>query len=678
MNLLVPALLSNAAIVALLATGAYAVTRIWRNPQLAHALWVLVLLKLVTPPLVNVPLPAWFPTADSRQSVLAGADAARAVPLTSENDPRTEPPSTVVANDTASVTGRGASFAAAPALASSDSMRAWDLSACLLWAWAAGSFVIASVGLHRVRRFAWLVAATEFANDEIRRDADDLARDLGMRSSPPVRIVHGAIPPVVWSLGFRTEILLPAALLAQLGRNGIRSILAHELAHVRRLDHWVRWLEALVVVLYWWNPIVWLVRRELNIVEERCCDTWVVWLVPERRRTYATAIVQTVEFLAAARAVLPVAASGMARSFPLKTRVTAILAEPQAHRLSWPLRLSVVVAALVGLPLSAIPSTGTASATTSATETAAADDNPSEAAATPAADKNIADAKPVLGGRLFARGFWYRSDRIAGKMAIASIDPATGDWKPLVEDSGSFSVTPDGQTIFFDREGALWNGDAQKNENPGKVFAEAGHVVFAPDGKSMLVTTWKRKDDKPEEFEKTVWKMAIDGTAAVPLVDLAPWGMIRDWSSDGKWLLAEKNRSIHLVRPDGKESRLLLKSGDYAHFSPDGQRVVHTIPWTGKIRVIDIDGSNDRAIVELPQMIYANAAYWSPEGKHVASVLMDLAFGNDGTTPVLYADPSDTHPRIAIFDAATGEQRTLELPRQNDWDFYPTGEIEWR
>ena len=66
-------------------------------------------------------------------------------------------------------------------------------------------------------------------------------------------------------------------------------------------------------------------------------------------------------------AVLPVAASGMARSFPLKTRVTAILAEPKAHQLSWPLRVSVAVVALAGLPLSAIPSP----ATTSAIETAA-------------------------------------------------------------------------------------------------------------------------------------------------------------------------------------------------------------------------------------------------------------------------------------------------------------------
>ena len=396
----------------------------------------------------------------------------------------------------------------------------------------------------------------------------------------------------------------------------------------------------------------------------------------------------------------------MAQSFPLKARMAAILTRSQAHRLSWPLRVSVVAAGLIGLPLSAIPSTAvdlppdqnTVAVARQAVEAGAvANSTTAGAAAIPASDvvvgagaessgatvalpsdKDVSDAKPALQGRLFARGFWWRSDRLAGKMAIASIDPATGDWKPLVEDSDHFAVTPDGQTIFFSREGALWNGDARKNENPGKVFAESGNVVFAPDSKSMLVTTWKRKEDKPDQYETTVWKMGVDGTNAVPIVSLSAWGSIRDWSSDGKWLLVAKDRSIHVVSPDGTESRLLLKSGHDGQFSPDGKRVAYGMPWTGKIRVIDVDGSNDRAVVEMPQLIYANQPHWSLDGKHLASVLLDLKPGNDGVTPVLYADPGETHPRIAIIDAATGEHRTLPLPRQNDWDFFPTGEMEWR
>jgi beta-lactamase regulating signal transducer with metallopeptidase domain len=708
MTMLLSALLSNVAITTVFAVAVYALTRIWRNPQLAHALWVLVLLKLVTPPLVNVPLPAWFLAESSRPPAPGGAHDLSAESLGSEHLSAEQPPPTARPKSTSNSIGGSAMFVVMPALDATDGIRQWNWREWLLGAWGAGSLFIAAVGFKRIRRFARLVAATEFANDAIQSDAKALARDLGMHKSPAVRIVHGAIPPVVWSVGLQTEILLPAALLADLGREERRTILAHELAHVRRLDHRVRWLEALVVVLYWWNPIVWLVRRDLNRAEEECCDAWVVWLVPESRRTYAGAILQTVEFLGAAQARLPVGASGMARNFPLKNRVAAILADPQTHRLSWPLRLAVLAAALFGLPLSAVPrpsgdspplpenssaarlantagrdansNVGSAAANPAVEIAFYGAENPSSAAATPIAEQNRNEATPALRGRLFARGYWLRSDRIRGKMAIAVIDPSTADWKILVEGSDSFSVTPDGETIFFSKDGALWNGDARKNENPGKVFAETGRVVFAPDGTSMLVTTWKRKADKPEEFETIVWKMGIDGTGAVPIVDLTAWGSIRDWSSDGKWLLAEKDLSIRLVRPDGKESRPLLKRAHFAEFSRDGKRVVYSNPgiMAGRIRVIDIDGSNDRAVVELPKLTYANPSCWSPDSKHVASVLMDLKFGNDGVTPVLHADPQVSQPRIAIFDAVTGEQRTLTLPRQDDWDFFPIEGIEWR
>jgi len=49
--------LSNAAVVALLAILVWGITSLVRRPALSHALWVLVLVKLLTPPLIHVPLP---------------------------------------------------------------------------------------------------------------------------------------------------------------------------------------------------------------------------------------------------------------------------------------------------------------------------------------------------------------------------------------------------------------------------------------------------------------------------------------------------------------------------------------------------------------------------------------------------------------------------------------------
>ena len=70
--------ISNALAAVVLALLAFAVDRIFRRPALSHCFWLLVLLKLVTPPLVHVPLP-WpaEPRGDGRRSYGRGSGASR-------------------------------------------------------------------------------------------------------------------------------------------------------------------------------------------------------------------------------------------------------------------------------------------------------------------------------------------------------------------------------------------------------------------------------------------------------------------------------------------------------------------------------------------------------------------------------------------------------------------------
>ena len=56
MESLVNAMLSNALVATVLALAPLVLSRFGRSPALVHSLWLVVLLKLVTPPLVQVPL----------------------------------------------------------------------------------------------------------------------------------------------------------------------------------------------------------------------------------------------------------------------------------------------------------------------------------------------------------------------------------------------------------------------------------------------------------------------------------------------------------------------------------------------------------------------------------------------------------------------------------------------
>jgi hypothetical protein len=144
---------------------------------------------------------------------------------------------------------------------------------------------------------------------------------------------------------------LPAALWERLAPDQQDTLLAHELAHLRRRDHWVRRLELLVLGLYWWHPVVWWGRRQLHEAEEQCCDAWVVWALPAAARAYATALLETVTFLSQSRRALPVTASGAGHVRPLKRRLAMILRDPPSRTLTWGGALVVLALAALLLPL---------------------------------------------------------------------------------------------------------------------------------------------------------------------------------------------------------------------------------------------------------------------------------------------------------------------------------------
>ena len=67
--------LSNALVATLLAVVALAVTLAFRRPALAHAAWMLVLLKLLTPPLFTVPIDLPRPPQITTESAITPAIA---------------------------------------------------------------------------------------------------------------------------------------------------------------------------------------------------------------------------------------------------------------------------------------------------------------------------------------------------------------------------------------------------------------------------------------------------------------------------------------------------------------------------------------------------------------------------------------------------------------------------
>jgi len=105
----------------------------------------------------------------------------------------------------------------------------------------------------------------------------------------PVVLVRGHASPMVWCFG-RTRLLWPEVLDADATDACIDGLIVHELAHVKRRDHLVGWIELAAGVVWWWNPLFWFVRAALREQAELACDAWVISTLPNGRRAYAESL----------------------------------------------------------------------------------------------------------------------------------------------------------------------------------------------------------------------------------------------------------------------------------------------------------------------------------------------------------------------------------------------------
>jgi plasmid stabilization system protein ParE len=174
-----------------------------------------------------------------------------------------------------------------------------------------------------------------------------LSEILGV--SPPRIVVLPTGSPLLVG-GFKPTLVVPASLFERLDAQGWKGVLAHELVHLKRRDHWVGWLEMAAACLWWWNPVFWYARRRLRESAEYACDAWVVRLLPQARRSYADSLVTVVASLS--RQPLPVASIAMAahgrRIF--ERRLEMILREAVPHRMSRYATVGAVLTALLMLP----------------------------------------------------------------------------------------------------------------------------------------------------------------------------------------------------------------------------------------------------------------------------------------------------------------------------------------
>lgn len=239
------------------------------RPGVRYALWLVVIVKLVLPPSLALPSSlAWWVRPKAQISAHAAylptvvTYGPATAPLAPPPTLATEPPRT--------------SLSAAGAASSGSVTISLALLGFLVW--------------------RWRQAASNAEND---RDIPSWVTDTleeahgaaGVRRRVGLRLVQAPMSPALFGL-FRPVILLPESLTQRLSAAQLRPVLLHELVHLRRSDVWVNCAQALLQVVYWWHPLVWMANHRIRRAREEAVDESVMLALRGDAESYAPTLLE--------------------------------------------------------------------------------------------------------------------------------------------------------------------------------------------------------------------------------------------------------------------------------------------------------------------------------------------------------------------------------------------------
>lgn len=223
----------------------------------------------------------------------------------------------------------------------------WLFCSPLVFAWS----MVGLAGAERLRR-----VSSPIRERNIEELCRRLVRSLKISREVSIAVCARISSPLLVGI-VRPAILLPPALLSGLTPEQIEMLLLHELAHVRRWDNLVNFVQRLIESLLFFHPAVWLVSSWARHEREHCCDELVLGRLGDRESYAETLLAVVRRGLAGRRLKLALAtvaggpASAMGRR-DVRSRIDRILRwEDKTMQVSRRLGLVVPVALLAAVAI---------------------------------------------------------------------------------------------------------------------------------------------------------------------------------------------------------------------------------------------------------------------------------------------------------------------------------------
>lgn len=155
----------------------------------------------------------------------------------------------------------------------------WLLGVVILSIRFAGGFILVS----RYRRKE-ISSLPSYLEERFRR----LMRRAGITRKINLKLSGKVLVPTVIGV-LRPMVLIPAGIISLMPLEQLDSILAHEIAHIRRYDFLINIFQSLMEALFFYHPVVWMLSESVRREREKCCDDFAV-SVSGKTSVYARAL----------------------------------------------------------------------------------------------------------------------------------------------------------------------------------------------------------------------------------------------------------------------------------------------------------------------------------------------------------------------------------------------------
>jgi bla regulator protein BlaR1 len=310
------------------------------SPRWRHALWLLVVIRLALPwtPESGVSLFNWFHAPG---------------PLPSPSSSHTQP--RAAAEESAS----DFSLAAEAGIEARTSH--WQHRLAGLWL--AGVVVIPVCLFITSRRLgASIRRQRPVTATPVLTLLEDCKQEMGVWT--PLTLIETSAVACPSLHGFvRPRLLLPAGFSQSFSLAELRYVFLHELSHVKRGDILLNWLTTGLLILHWFNPLVWFAFRRMQADRELACDALALAHTGDaENQSYGQTIIKLLEtFCRPARS--PGMVGILENKNQMKRRISMIAKFKRTNR--WPVAAMAAFAGLAVITLTdarSAPGTATSAA----------------------------------------------------------------------------------------------------------------------------------------------------------------------------------------------------------------------------------------------------------------------------------------------------------------------------